>query len=43
MTENGKPFDPGLPEGTTGALKIEDPVLEGPGGFKYKATWWYDA
>jgi uncharacterized membrane protein YgcG len=43
VSEDGVPFDPGLPQGTTGALLIEDNVLEGPGGFKYKATWWYDA
>jgi uncharacterized membrane protein YgcG len=26
-----------------GHVLYEDPVLEGPGNFKFKATWWFDA
>nr|MBA3728780.1 DUF2207 domain-containing protein [Actinomycetota bacterium] len=35
-------YKPGRP-GTTGGTVLEDNVLEGPGGFKFKATWWFDA
>jgi len=28
---------------TPGHASYDDPVLEGPGGFKFKATWWFDA
>jgi hypothetical protein len=34
-----------VPDGveTAGHASYDDPVLEGPGGFKFKATWWFDA
>src|SRR5687768_9429919 len=30
-------------QGEVGTALFEDPVLEGPGGFKFKATWYVDA
>ncbi len=34
-----------VPDGVeaAGHASYDDPVLEGPGGFKFKAMWWFDA
>ena len=42
VSENGQAFTEGDTE-SPGAVRYEDDVLEGPGGFKFKATWWFDA
>ena len=40
--EGSQLFAPGA-SGVPGRASFEDNVLEGPGGFKFKATWWFDA
>jgi uncharacterized membrane protein YgcG len=43
VREGDKAFEETNVEGQPGTVLFEDDVLEGPGGFKYKATWWFDA
>jgi hypothetical protein len=42
ISEGGTDY---VPDGVqaAGHALLEEQVLEGPGGFKYKATWWFDA
>ena len=42
VREGVQEYAPGV-EGQPGTVSFEDDVLEGPGGFKFKATWWFDA
>jgi len=42
VREGPQEYVPGGEE-VPGSVLFEDNVLEGPGGFKYKATWWFDA
>jgi uncharacterized membrane protein YgcG len=41
LSEGGDVYEEGIE--VPGHVRIEDSVLEGPGGFKFKATWWFDA
>jgi hypothetical protein len=42
VREGVQEYGPGV-EGQLGSVLFEDNVLEGSGGFKFKATWWFDA
>ena len=42
VSEGGREYLPGA-KGIPGRAFFEDPVLEGPGGFRFKATWWFEA
>jgi Predicted membrane protein (DUF2207) N-terminal domain/Predicted membrane protein (DUF2207) C-terminal domain len=42
VREGAHEYGPGA-QGQPGSVLFEDDVLEGPGGFKFKATWWFDA
>lgn len=42
LSEGDDVYEEGAPE-VPGHVRIEDPVLDGPGGHKLKATWWFRA
>ena len=42
VSEGGDVYEEGAPE-VPGHVRLEEGVLEGPGGFKFKATWWFSA
>ena len=42
VREGDRAYTPGTAT-TAGHVVFDDNVLEGPGGFKYKATWYFDA
>jgi uncharacterized membrane protein YgcG len=42
VREGDRTYTPGTAT-TAGHMVFDDNVLEGPGGFKYKATWYFDA
>jgi uncharacterized membrane protein YgcG len=43
VREGNVPYQETDVEGQPGTVLFEDDVLEGPGGFKFKATWWFAA